>query len=75
MRVFHSAPDSCDFGNADAVVSAGTGIRLDQLTSEAVAEHARALLSDEAIRDAARRMAEDIAAMPGPDEVVAELTR
>jgi UDP:flavonoid glycosyltransferase YjiC (YdhE family) len=71
-------PQAADgFGNADAVVSAGAGIRLlpEELTSEAVAGHARALLADSAVHEAARRVAAGIAAMPSPDDVVAELTR
>ncbi|MFI6099877.1 glycosyltransferase [Lentzea sp. NPDC051213] len=69
-------PQGADgFGNADAVVAAGAGTRLlpDELTSESVADHARALLADEAVRAAARRVAGEIAAMPSPDEVISLL--
>jgi UDP:flavonoid glycosyltransferase YjiC (YdhE family) len=69
-------PQGADhFGNAEAVLAAGAGTRLlpGELTSEAVAEHARALLADRDVHAAARRLAGEIAAMPSPDEVVTEL--
>ncbi|GAA2795466.1 glycosyltransferase [Crossiella cryophila] len=64
------------FGNAEAVVTAGAGARLlpDDVTSEAVTTLAEALLADPGPRAAARRIAAEIAAMPSPDRVVAELT-
>ncbi|MGW0503165.1 glycosyltransferase [Micromonospora sp. NPDC003241] len=70
-------PQGADqFANADAVVAAGAGLRLrpDEVTAEAVAEHAARLLprrSDH--RDAASALAREIAAMPGPDEVARRL--
>jgi hypothetical protein len=69
-------PQGADqFTNADAVVEAGAGARLlpAELTSEAVALAARALLADEDTLTAARRLAAEIAAMPSPREVAGRL--
>ncbi|MCK2244430.1 MULTISPECIES: glycosyltransferase [unclassified Crossiella] len=64
------------FGNAEAVLTAGAGARLlpDDVTSQAVAALAESLLADPAPRAAARRIAAEIGAMPSPDRVIAELT-
>jgi UDP:flavonoid glycosyltransferase YjiC (YdhE family) len=63
------------FTNADAVVSSGAGRRLlpAELTSDAVTVTARALLSNEDVHAAARRLAREIAAMPSPREVAGRL--
>ena len=66
-------PQGADqFANADALVAAGAAVRLlpGELTAEAVAEQARKASS---CREAARATAEEIAAMPSPDEVAREL--
>jgi UDP:flavonoid glycosyltransferase YjiC (YdhE family) len=68
-------PQGADqFANADAVRAAGAGLRLlpDELSANAIAEHARKLLPHHGhagYRDAARAIAEEIARMPSPDEV------
>lgn len=70
-------PQGADqFANAEAVLAAGVGTRLlaAELTSQAVATHAEGLLTGQAVRAAAQRLAKEIEAMPSPDEVVAELT-
>jgi UDP:flavonoid glycosyltransferase YjiC (YdhE family) len=69
-------PQGADqFSNADAVLDAGAGARLlpAELTGEAVTVTARALLSDEDCRAAARALAAEIAAMPPPADVAARL--
>jgi UDP:flavonoid glycosyltransferase YjiC (YdhE family) len=69
-------PQGADqFTNADAVVDAGAGARLlpTEQTSEAVTVTARDLLSNMDCRIAARRLADEIAAMPSPREIVAQL--
>jgi UDP:flavonoid glycosyltransferase YjiC (YdhE family) len=69
-------PQGADqFTNAEAVVAAGVGDRLlgAEVTAEAVAEKARHLLTDTAVRDAARTLADEVAAMPSPAEVAAQL--
>lgn len=69
-------PQGADqFTNADAVVSSGAGARLlpTELTSEAVTVTARALLADPSVREAARRLADEVAAMPSPREVAGRL--
>ncbi|MGW5747258.1 glycosyltransferase [Amycolatopsis sp. NPDC003861] len=68
-------PQGADqFANADALVAAGAAVRLlpGELTAEAVAEQARKASS---CREAARAVAEEIAAMPSPDEVARELPK
>ena len=70
-------PQGADhFANAEAVLTVGVGDRLlpADLTSQAVATRADTLLTDPAIRAAANRLANEIEAMPSPDEVIAELT-
>jgi len=74
-------PQGADqFTNAQAVSAAGAGTHLlpGELTSEAVAEHARKLLphhGNSGHRDAARAIAEEIARMPSPEEVASRLPR
>lgn len=71
-------PQGADqFTNAEAVVEAGAGARLlpAELTSEAVTVNARALLSDVDAHAAARRLAEEIAALPSPRKVASRLPR
>lgn len=74
----HGIPQLClpqgadQFLNAAAAQRTGAGIALEpgQLTRESVAEAATRLLVDDAYRRRARALAGEIAAMPGPDEVV-----
>ncbi|WP_033261402.1 glycosyltransferase [Amycolatopsis vancoresmycina] len=69
-------PQGADqFTNADAVVAAGVGDRLlgAEVTAEAVATKARRLLTDTSVRDAADALATEVAAMPSPAEVAAQL--
>jgi MGT family glycosyltransferase len=63
------------FTNADTVVSSGAGSQLlpAELTSDAVKVAAQALLTDEDVHAASRRLAEEIAAMPSPREVAGRL--
>jgi len=68
-------PQGADqFANAEALVASGAAVRLlpAELSAEAVAEQARKASS---CRDAARAIAEEIAAMPSPDEVARELPK
>lgn len=72
-------PQGADqFANADALVTAGAAIRLRPADghADAIADAARTLLADRGgdHRAAARAIAEEIAAMPSPDEVVRTLT-
>ncbi|MEV7091492.1 nucleotide disphospho-sugar-binding domain-containing protein [Amycolatopsis sp. NPDC051045] len=69
-------PQGADqFSNADTVLAAGVGDRLlgTEVTAEAVAAKARHLLTDSSVRDAARVLAEEVAAMPSPADVAAQL--
>lgn len=69
-------PQGADqFTNADAVVGAGAGAKLlgDELTADAVRETAGRLLADGAVADAVRELAAEVAAMPSPEEVAAQL--
>ena len=69
-------PQGADqFANADAVLAAGVGDRLlgADVTADAVAEKARHLLTDASVRDAAAVLAAEVAAMPSPAEVAAQL--
>ncbi|MEU8638727.1 nucleotide disphospho-sugar-binding domain-containing protein [Amycolatopsis sp. NPDC048633] len=69
-------PQGADqFSNADAVVAAGVGSRLlaADVTADAVASKARTLLTDTAVADATRQLAAEVAAMPSPAEVAAQL--
>ncbi|MFD1147715.1 glycosyltransferase [Saccharothrix hoggarensis] len=69
-------PQGADqFDNADAVVTAGLGDRLigADVTAEAITATARRLLADEAVRDAAKAIAAEVAAMPSPHDVARRL--
>jgi UDP:flavonoid glycosyltransferase YjiC (YdhE family) len=69
-------PQGADqFSNAEAVMAAGVGSRLlaAEVTAESVATQARTLLTDTSVRDATRALAEEVAAMPSPAEVAAQL--
>ncbi|MCR6488574.1 glycosyltransferase [Amycolatopsis sp. OK19-0408] len=69
-------PQGADqFSNADAVLAAGVGARLlaADITADAITSHARTLLTDTAVADATRRLAAEVAAMPSPTEVAAQL--
>jgi UDP:flavonoid glycosyltransferase YjiC (YdhE family) len=63
------------FHNAAACVAAGVGRRLlpGEVTAEAVRREVGALLHDAALRDAARRVQQELATMPGPERGVALL--
>jgi UDP:flavonoid glycosyltransferase YjiC (YdhE family) len=66
------------FANADALTAAGAGLRLlpEDLSANAIAEHTHTLLPHHGHtghRDAARAIAEEIARMPSPDQVVRHL--
>jgi MGT family glycosyltransferase len=69
-------PQGADqFDNAEAVVAVGAGRRLlpAEATPDAVADAAASLLTDPQPRAAAGALAREIAAMPSPAAVVAEL--
>ncbi|PSL51645.1 MGT family glycosyltransferase [Saccharothrix carnea] len=69
-------PQGADqFGNAEAVAEAGLGDRLlgEDVTAEAITDRARHLLADEAVRGAARAIADEVAAMPSPHDVARTL--
>lgn len=69
-------PQAADqFLNAAAVSRAGAGISIAPLDVDraGVAQAIRRLLDEDHYRDAARRIAGEIAAMPPPDEVATEL--
>jgi UDP:flavonoid glycosyltransferase YjiC (YdhE family) len=63
------------FHNAAACLAAGVGRRLlpADVTPDAVRREVRALLDDPALRQAARRVQAELAAMPGPERGVALL--
>jgi UDP:flavonoid glycosyltransferase YjiC (YdhE family) len=65
------------FMNAQALLDSGAGLRLlpEEITAESVAEAALTLLSEPSYGEAASRIGAEIAAMPAPAEVVAELER
>jgi UDP:flavonoid glycosyltransferase YjiC (YdhE family) len=65
------------FLNAQALLDSGAGLRSfpEQITPESVANAVRALLSEPGYRDAARGIANEIAAMPSPAEAVPKLER
>jgi UDP:flavonoid glycosyltransferase YjiC (YdhE family) len=79
----HGLPQLTVPQNADQVLSshagARAGVALEIAPGEVTAARVRAeletLLGDATIAGAARRMAQEIAAMPGPDEVGQELER
>ena len=69
-------PQAADqFLNAAAIAHAGAGISIHphDVDRAGVALAIRRLLDEDHYRDAARRIADEIAAMPSPDEVAAEL--
>lgn len=72
-------PQGADqFANADALTAAGVGVRIlpGEVSAEAIAEQAHRLLPrhrDAEQRDAARAVAEEIAAMPSPAAVAERL--
>lgn len=69
-------PQGADhFANAGASVAAGVGEQLagEEQTAEAITAKTRQLLTDTAVRDAVRALADEVAAMPSPAEVVATL--
>jgi UDP:flavonoid glycosyltransferase YjiC (YdhE family) len=69
-------PQGADqFIQADRVAASGAGLALPPgaATPEAVAEAAAAVLADSAFHTIARAIAEQIAAMPSPDDVAAQL--
>lgn len=70
-------PQGADqFINADVLAEVGAAAKLvgPEITADAVAEAARHLLDDSSARDVAAKVAVEIAAMPAPAAVVAELT-
>jgi len=69
-------PQAADqFLNAAAIAGAGAGISIapQDVEPASVAAAIRQLLEDDRYRDAARQVADEIASMPSPDEVAAEL--
>ena len=69
-------PQGADqFINADVIAGAGLGsaLRGAEATSEAIGAAAAQLLGDAGVRAAAGEVAAEIAAMPGPDQVAANL--
>ncbi|MFI6301663.1 glycosyltransferase [Amycolatopsis thailandensis] len=69
-------PQGADqFTNAEAVVAAGVGAQLigADATKDAIHEQARKLLADDAVLGAARKLADEVAAMPSPAEVAQRL--
>jgi len=70
-------PQGADqFSNADVVTAAGLGDQVlpADLTAEVVATKARRLLTDEAVLGAVRAMADEVAAMPSPQDVARALS-
>jgi UDP:flavonoid glycosyltransferase YjiC (YdhE family) len=71
-------PQAADqFLNAAAGAGAGAGIEIapDSISAAVVEERITELLADPAYREAAQRVSDEIAAMPGPDDVAKELER
>ncbi|MFR9729997.1 glycosyltransferase [Saccharopolyspora sp. MS10] len=69
-------PQGADqFDNAETITEAGGGSRLlgPEVTAPAVREAAEALLREDGPRAVAARVAAEIAAMPGPEQVAAQL--
>lgn len=69
-------PQGADqFENATMVVGSGSGDQLlpGELTADAITDAAARLLEDQAVHDAADRLAAEIAAMPAPSDVAREL--
>ncbi|MFI7677977.1 glycosyltransferase [Actinophytocola sp. NPDC049390] len=70
-------PQGADqFANADALVTSGAALRLlpDEVSTAAVATCAATLRRESGFRDAARALADEIAHLPSPAEVVERLT-
>jgi UDP:flavonoid glycosyltransferase YjiC (YdhE family) len=73
-----SIPHGADqFRNAERCANAGVGNALwpQEVSAAAVRRHVRALLDEPSFREAAGRLRQEIAAMPGPAEVVGVLER
>jgi UDP:flavonoid glycosyltransferase YjiC (YdhE family) len=71
-------PQNADqFWNAQAGAKAGVAreVAPGEISSARVRAELECVLGDSSFADAARRMAQEIAAMPGPDEVALELER
>jgi len=69
-------PQGADpFTNSDVVLELGVGDRLlgQEVTADAVTEQARRLLTDPSVKAATGRLAAEVAAMPSPAEVAAQL--
>jgi UDP:flavonoid glycosyltransferase YjiC (YdhE family) len=69
-------PQGADqFRNTEGVVRSGAGLGLHphQADGAAMAEAVRTVLDSPEIRAAAGRLSEEVATMPGPDEVVTRL--
>jgi calicheamicin 3'-O-methyl-rhamnosyltransferase len=65
------------FLNAQALIDRGAGLRLlpEEISPESVADAVRALLSEPGYREAAGRLAVEIAAMPTPAQTIPRLER
>jgi UDP:flavonoid glycosyltransferase YjiC (YdhE family) len=65
-------PQGVEPGTSDAVLAAGVGRVLpqDEVTADAVHDLAAGLLADDAVRAAAAVLADEIAAMPAPAQVL-----
>jgi len=71
-------PQGADhFFNAERVTAAGAGLQLlpDRLTADSARDAVRMLLHDDTFRDAARRIENELAAMPDPHHAVEALER
>ncbi|MGH3912642.1 MAG: glycosyltransferase [Pseudonocardiaceae bacterium] len=71
-------PQGADqFTNAEAVLDAGVGFRLlpDEFSRDAVADKVQTLFTDKAVHAAVGRLADEVAAMPSPEDVAARLPR
>jgi UDP:flavonoid glycosyltransferase YjiC (YdhE family) len=69
-------PQGADqFWNADALVTAGAGVRLlpEEITARDVAGAVRTLMTDDRYARAARQIAREIASMPPPEHNVADI--
>lgn len=69
-------PQGADqFTNSDVVLELGVGDRLmgEEATADAVTEQARRLLTDASVKAATKWLAAEVAAMPSPAEVAAQL--
>jgi UDP:flavonoid glycosyltransferase YjiC (YdhE family) len=68
-------PDGADrFINADAVVASGTGVALREPTVESVEKAVTMLFEDSAYRESTARIRGEVAAMPHPADVLADIT-